>query len=114
MKFYYITLPNSDVEKAEQLSQALLVKHKQSIWTNWFSINRHAHWEDRLEKETEIRLFLYTQAGKRKQIDEVICEEIGKQSYSVTEMPSELANKSFHEWLDNTMSKNTAVMRCNS
>jgi uncharacterized protein involved in tolerance to divalent cations len=107
MKLYYIRLPNSNVEKAEQLSQALLVKHRQTIWSNWFPIDGTNSWADSLEKGTEIGVLLYTEAGYREHIDKVICDEIGRKQYFVTEKSPDSANKSFLVWLDKAVPKNT-------
>lgn len=108
MKLYCIALPNSDVEQAEQLSQALLTKHRPTIWSNWFPINGSNYWVGSLENETEIGVLLYTQSGYRDNIDKVICEEIGKKPYSVAEMSPESANRSFLIWLDNAVPNNTS------
>lgn len=107
MKIYYIALPKADVEQAEQLSQALLIKHSPTIWSNWFPINGTNPWVGSLENETEIGVLLYTQSGDRENIDKVICEELGKKPYSVAEISPESANKSFLIGLDNAIPRNT-------
>lgn len=103
MKLYYITLQGLDVQKAERLSQVLLVKHRQAIWTDLFSINHGSAQGDITEQNLEVGLILYTQAGYRQEIERVICEAIGNQEYLIAEISPESANTSFRKWLDSAV-----------